>query len=250
MPRLPSRRPRRAGTSANSGGGGEIAARRDLREHLLASAETILRERGLAFVSLRAVARLADVSHGAPAYHFGSKAGLLTAFAAQGYRRMVVDVRAVLATAGEDARDRLQAIGCAYVRFAIAHPEAFAIMFRAELHERANPELVEASAGAIGLLGGTIALCVQQGYLPPERAETAGAAAWSLSHGLAELWLQGRLRARTTEPDLDKLSRDVHALFVRSIMPDLDPRPARTQPVRSGSRGAKGPTRATKGRSK
>ncbi len=228
MPRATRPRPSRGRAPKASA---HVAPERDLREALLDATEEILHERGLAFVSLRAVARRAEVSHGAPAYHFGSKAGLLSAFAARGYRRLVAAVDATLRTAGDDARDRLQAIGVTYVRFAIAHPEAFAIMFRAELHESANAELAQASDAAIGLLGGTIALCVQQGHLAPERASVVAAAAWSISHGLAELWRQGRLRARTREPSLDALNRDVHQLFVRAIMPDAPVRPRKRRPA-------------------
>lgn len=213
-PRAPSASRERAPAPSASG---------DLREQLLVCTETILREDGLAFVSLRAVARLANVSHGAPAYHFRSKAGLLTAFAARGYRLLVEEVRAELDVARGDPREQLQAIGRAYVRFAIARPELFAIMFRGELHERGNRELAEASDAAIALLSGTVGRCVRGGHLAPEKAEAAGAAAWSIAHGLAELWLQGRLPARTRERDPARLTRLVLELFVSSIMPDRSP---------------------------
>ena len=56
--------------------------------------------------------RRAGVSHGAPAHHFRNKAGLLTAFAAQGYEslaRTVVDE--IASTGGQDGADVLAAIG-------------------------------------------------------------------------------------------------------------------------------------------
>lgn len=235
MARAKSPGKKRVGVGRPSGGAPPDEAKRDLRAELLGSTAVLLRERGLAFVSLRAVARRANVSHGAPAYHFGSKTGLLTSFAAHGYRGLVDTVARTLAEVGPDARDRLQAIGCAYVRFAIAEPEAFAIMFRPELHELGNAELAQASNAAIALLAGTVASCVEQGYLAPERVGVAQAAAWSISHGFAELWRLGRLRARTKEPDLDKLNRDVHELFVRAILPDVAPR--RSAPKKKPAKG-------------
>ena len=60
----------------------------DLRRALLDEAVASLRESGTAALSLRDLARRAGVSHAAPAHHFGDKRGLLTAVAAEGYRRL------------------------------------------------------------------------------------------------------------------------------------------------------------------
>src|SRR6266545_2647250 len=51
----------------------------DLRRALLAAAVAAIEERGPAAISLRDLARRANVSHAAPAHHFGDKAGLLAA---------------------------------------------------------------------------------------------------------------------------------------------------------------------------
>ena len=59
-----------------------------LREALVASGRTLLAERGIRGFTLRECARRAGVSHGAPAHHFGDAAGMLTAYAAQGFARI------------------------------------------------------------------------------------------------------------------------------------------------------------------
>src|SRR3989440_8687212 len=58
----------------------------DLRPALLRAAVEVIGQAGPAAMSLREVARRAGVTHAAAAYHFGDKAGLLTAVAAQGNR--------------------------------------------------------------------------------------------------------------------------------------------------------------------
>ena len=54
----------------------------DLRPALLRAAVETIEQAGPAAMSLREAARRAGVSHTAAAYHFGDKAGLLTAVAA------------------------------------------------------------------------------------------------------------------------------------------------------------------------
>src|SRR6266496_4233805 len=73
-----------------------------------------LAEAGPAAVSLRDLARRAGVSHAAPAHHFGDKAGLLTAVAADGFERLAAALQAADAETG-----RFIDIGAAYVRFAV-----------------------------------------------------------------------------------------------------------------------------------
>jgi AcrR family transcriptional regulator len=57
----------------------------DLRRAVLDAAVAAIAESGPAALSLRDLARRAEVSHAAPAHHFGDKAGVLTALAAEGY---------------------------------------------------------------------------------------------------------------------------------------------------------------------
>lgn len=192
----------------------------ELRERLLASTTAIIREHGLAFVSLRAVARRSRVSHGAPAYHFRNKSGLLTAYAAEGYRKLVAEVKREMARVEGEGREKLLATGIAYVRFALENPEHFSIMFRGELHERQDRELLEASNEAIGILSDVLKGCVTRGQLPAERLPVTIATAWSLAHGIATLWLHGRLPARLAASGGMALAEDVLGGWTSLLLPE------------------------------
>jgi AcrR family transcriptional regulator len=67
------------------------------------------------------------VSHAAPVHHFGDRAGLLTALAAEGFDLLADDLAAV--------RGRgIVELGVSYVRFAIEHRAHFEVMFRPDLN--------------------------------------------------------------------------------------------------------------------
>ncbi len=191
----------------------------DLRAALLDAVAGILRDEGIGGVSLREAARRAHVSHGAPAHHFQNKAGLLTAFAAQGYERLGGAVEeTILANRPADGAAMLEAIGQGYVRFAIEHPEQFEIMFRVDMLDPGDAAYTEWSNRAFGLLSETVARCIQERGLDPGAAEPLAVAAWSLVHGLAKLWISGRLGKRTRTRDPRILAEQVTRLFVDGIV--------------------------------
>src|SRR5215471_5826327 len=170
----------------------------DLRPALLRAAVATITEAGATAMSLREVARRAGVTHAAAAYHFGDKAGLFTAVAVEGYRELGEALR-------EAARRGFLEMGVAYVRFAVTHRAHFEVMYRPELYHPDDPEVSRARADAAALLYGTAS---------PDAAQlAAGAAAWSLVHGLATLWLNGNLP--------EQLGHDPEEI-TRIVAPHLD----------------------------
>src|SRR5438034_4736660 len=101
----------------------------DLRRTLVDEALTAIGRDGPAGLSLRDLARRTGVSHAAPAHHFGDKAGLLTAVAADGFRRLAATLRETY-----EATESFLEVGVAYVRFAVTHRAHFEVMFRPELY--------------------------------------------------------------------------------------------------------------------
>jgi AcrR family transcriptional regulator len=169
----------------------------NLRPALISAAIGEIEESGPAAMSLRAVARRAGVSHAAATYHFGDRAGLLTAVAAEGYRLLAEALRGA-----QETRGSFLEVGVAYVRFAVTHRAHFEVMYRPELYHRDDAELGRARAAAATLLYGT-------GEITRERM-AYGVAAWSIVHGLATLWLNGNLPAQLGD-DPEEITRVVAA---------------------------------------
>ena len=172
----------------------------DLPRALLEAAVEAIEEVGPAALSLRDLARRAGVSHAAPAHHFGDKAGLLTAVAADGFRRLA-------ATLGEAYRatGSFLEVGVAYVRFAVTHRAHFEVMFRPELYRTEDPELVQAQDAARAMLYPPAAEVTDS---PDGDDVRAGVAAWSLVHGLATLWLNQNLPPQLGD-DPEQIAREV-----------------------------------------
>ena len=134
----------------------------DLRPALLRAAAKILEKEGRDAISLRDLARRAGVSHNAPYRHFADRQALLDALAAEGF--------ALLAAELEGQSWREQAV--AYVRFALANPERFGLMFTRPVPE-ALRRLVEEDAVA--------------------------QATWAMVHGLTHLILSGHFAGENPE---------------------------------------------------
>jgi AcrR family transcriptional regulator len=160
----------------------------DLRRTILDAAVATIAESGPAAVSLRALARRAGVSHAAPAHHFGDKAGLLTALAAEGYEQL-----AEALTEAQERTGEFLEVGVTYVRFAIENRAHFEVMYRPDLYHPDDLAVRDARARAGRALYAGVATVQSR----PADVDTrvAGVAAWSLVHGFASLWLHGSLPA-------------------------------------------------------
>lgn len=182
----------------------------NLRSALLSAALDLVREEGLAPISLREVARRAGVSHAAPAHHFGDKAGLLTALATRGFELFGEALRAGAARAADQPQTRLSWVGWAYVMFAAQNRAYFEIMFRPELLHLDDPDLVRAAGAAYREL--TEAVELQWPDAKANERELHATRSWAEVHGLATLWLHGNLPAQADESALDVLARKMFGL--------------------------------------
>ena len=161
----------------------------NLRRAVLDAALAVIAEGGPDGLSLRQLATRIGVSHGAPAHHFGDRAGLLTAVAAEGYD--------LLGDALDVARQDggFLEVGLAYAQFAIDHPAHFQVMYQPTLYRCDDPAVLAARARAASAL---YASATTIGAAAP--ATDVGLAGWCLMHGVATLWLAGNLRAVTDDP--------------------------------------------------
>jgi AcrR family transcriptional regulator len=172
-----------------------------LRPALIEAAEAVIAERGLEGFSLRETARRAGVSPAAPAHHFGDVRGLLTAIAAQGFRDLADALQAADRAAGADRQARIRRQGVAYVRFALARPARFDLMWRDGLLNKGDAELGEAGDRAFQALDRMArGEGAPQGG-PGDPALAPSIAAWSIVHGFARLAVDGAFGGATGDAE-------------------------------------------------
>src|ERR1700689_1251189 len=123
----------------------------NLRTALLAQAALIVRERGVAELSLRELAREVGVSHGAPRRHFPDRQALLDALAEAGFARLGAELRSAVDGAGEGFPARLHATAAAYVHFATRDAALLELMFAGK-HQEPSGQLEQAADRAFSVL--------------------------------------------------------------------------------------------------
>ncbi|HSJ95659.1 MAG TPA: TetR/AcrR family transcriptional regulator [Myxococcota bacterium] len=196
-----------------------------LADRLIEAAEAILVAEGLEALTLRAIARRAGVTHGAPLRHYPSFAALLSEVAARGFRALFAAVEAAEAElpAGAGPRARLAAAARAYVRCAVARPGVFALMFRPELLDVAAPGFARDSQAAFDQLVRAVRAAQDGGWRTDAPTRRLAGALWSSVHGLASLWSQGAYQGVVRATSLDE-ALDTH---VELILSDPQPRSPR-----------------------
>lgn len=154
----------------------------DLRGALIEAATKLL-ESGEPF-SLRAVARAVGVSAAAPYRHFSDREQLESAIAVSGFESLGNQLEPLVDAAA--SKEDVSALAVTYVRFALAHPAVFNLMFGQKCDD-SNDARVLAAARLREFLGeGT------RRALGADMPDALPLALWSMAHGLASLHLDGK----------------------------------------------------------
>jgi hypothetical protein len=105
------------------------------------------------------------------------------------------------------ASEQLASVAIAYVQFALERPALFRIMF-GEPCDRDNDERVAATTAVSAYVRS-----IAQRTFPQADAEALATAIWALVHGLAFLYLDGKLDTPTPQVVADRVTGAIHALL-------------------------------------
>jgi AcrR family transcriptional regulator len=179
---------------------------------------SIIDSEGLGAVSLRAVARRLGVSEAAPYHHFANKSELLAVLAARAYGGLHRRMLDAIESAGKDPFSRLAAAGRSYVEYALESRGRFRLMFGEHMTELAEiPEVYAAAHPPRLLLEELVSDCV--GVDSADRT-VVEQSAWALTHGLAWLIVEDKIRFENGPADVEKLIDGALALLLSGIRSD------------------------------
>ena len=166
----------------------------NLRRALLDEALATIRAEGVEGVTLREIGARLGVSRTALYRHFADKRALLAAVATEGFRTL----REQLVVAWEEGgrgRAAFDAMGVAYVRFAVTNPSHYRVMFGGFVDPDAcEPELATEAAAAFAALVDALSALQRDGMVRTDDTLTMARFVWAVVHGVAMLGIDGQLR--------------------------------------------------------
>jgi AcrR family transcriptional regulator len=163
----------------------------DLRRALVAEAVLMITKDGVESLTLREVGARLGVSRTALYRHFADKSALLAAVARDGFERFRDDLLAAMTHGG---RRGFELMGVAYVRFAVANPAHYRVMFGG--YRRfcdKDPELQAAAAAAFQVLVDALVSLQNAGLIRRDEPRMLAHYIWAIVHGIAMLAIDGQL---------------------------------------------------------
>ena len=184
----------------------EFNSRGHLRRRLLDAAESIITEKGIDKLTLRALGRRVGVSRAAPYRHFKGKNDLLCAVAEEGFNRLRKIIQTIAQEKTIDPLSRFRQIAKSYVRFAVDNPACYRLMYSREiLAESPAPSLRAAARAAFDVSGGVIEQCQSAGLLRAGDFTVLANIAWATNHGLSMLLLEDQIHSEADGHNIHSL---------------------------------------------
>jgi AcrR family transcriptional regulator len=184
----------------------------NLRRALIDEALATIRAEGVGGLTLREIGARLGVSRTALYRHFADKRALLTAVATEGFRTL----RQQLVIAWEDGgrgRTAFQAMGVAYVEFAVTNPSHYRVMFGGFVDQQPrDPELAAEGAGAFQALVDALTSLQGDGVVRGDDILLMARFVWAVVHGVAMLAIDGQLpEAELTRYAIERLQTGLEA---------------------------------------
>jgi AcrR family transcriptional regulator len=173
----------------------------DLRNALLQEALRTIETRGVEHLTLRAVGETLGVSRTALYRHFSDKQALLALVGREGFRTL----REALTDAWNGhgrGRAGFEAMGLAYINFAVTHPSHYRVMFGGFVESCSkDEEFIQEATGAFQALVEAIVELQQTGVVRRDDPLILARFIWSVVHGVSMLVIDGQLRGADERGD-------------------------------------------------
>lgn len=201
----------------------------NLKQALIEATLQLIEEGNAEAVTVRAAAKRAGVSSGAPFRHFPNRTALMTAVAEEAMRRFRAEIISALdKVAAGDALARLLALGTAYLRWVLRNPTHFKVISARDLIDFEGSEsLRRDNQETHAVIDGLLAEAQLRGLLRADDLTHLPLAARALVYGLARMFIDGHLpQSGVAAADAETAMQAVLALFVGGLRsPAAQPEP-------------------------
>jgi AcrR family transcriptional regulator len=171
----------------------------DLRRALLDEALRTIHHDGVEALTLRTIGVALGVSRTALYRHFADKRALLSAVATEGFRLLTARLVEAWRSGGVKA---FTDMGVAYVRFAMANPAHYRVMFGGFVDDAPrDEELTREAAAAFQALVDAIVSLQKDGAVKKDDPLQLARFIWATVHGVSMLIIDGQLAHQQTRLD-------------------------------------------------
>ena len=186
----------------------------DFRERLCEAAERLFAERGPDAVTMRQLATELGVSPMTPYRYFEDKDDILAAVRTNGFNRFAEALEVARST-HSGARAVGEAVGEAYIDFALSNPHAYKLMFDFnQPNVDKYPELVTAGLRAQKTMTAYVEDALKEGLMAGD-PQQLGMMFWAAIHGTVILELAGMLPPGGSR----QLFKGLNAALMRGVRP-------------------------------
>ena len=160
----------------------------DTERAILDAARDLLAEGGIDALSMRAMAARVGLSATAIYHWFDNKEALVDRVVADGFRRSESYLWRAIEDLPAGSRERVAALGEAYIRFALENQQYFKVIFAIQTeHPRAVDDLP--GRGGYGVLRQCLVEAMEAGSIRREHPDLLALYLWSVVHGLVTIFL-------------------------------------------------------------
>lgn len=171
----------------------------NLREALIQAALDTIASRGLAGLAVAELARAVGVSPAAPYRHFRDRNALIAEVSRQGFERLTEALKEAVASGPGHPVAALERCGRAYLAFAAREPAAYAAMVQGGTED--DPDVQTATDAAFAVLRRASDAACALAPAPRPPALMVALHIWSLTHGVAGLFLGANRRMLPMTPE-------------------------------------------------
>ena len=173
----------------------------DLRRALLDEALRTIQHDGVEALTLRTIGLALGVSRTALYRHFADKRALLSVVATEGFRMLKERLLEAWSPGGVRG---FNAMGVTYIRFAMANPSHYRVMFGGFVDNAArDEELAREATAAFQALVDSLITLQKDGSVSKDDPLQLAQFIWATVHGISMLIIDGQLHLR--QPQIDDL---------------------------------------------